>query len=135
MWNYIILLFFHKFQQPIFSFFGGFLFTIMGGDSLAASLLEAEHEVNPLVKVLRHILALQRHPVLLQEILGVWFGNTTQLTAEFTEVFCECFSQKFSTGRQPEAHGGRTTSPTKLPLCFRPKSRLSLFSRKSPSSP
>lgn len=59
----------------------------MGGDSLAASLLVAEHKVNPLVKVLRHILALQRHPVLLQEILGVWFGYTTQLAAEFTEVF------------------------------------------------
>lgn len=65
------------FKQPIFRFFG-VLFTIMGSDSFTASLLVAEHEVDPLVKMLRHILALQRRPVLLQEILGICVSNTTQ---------------------------------------------------------
>ncbi len=47
-------------------------FTIMGSDSFTASLLEAKHQVNPLVKVLRHKLALERCPVLLKKVAGVW---------------------------------------------------------------
>lgn len=50
-------------------------FTVVGGDSFTASLFEAEHQVNPLVKVLRHILTLQRRPVLLEKITGIWSGD------------------------------------------------------------
>lgn len=50
-------------------------FTVVGGDSFTASLFEAKHQVNPLVKVLRHILTLQRCPVLLEKITGIWSGD------------------------------------------------------------
>lgn len=58
--------------------------TIMGGDGFAASLLVAKHQVDPLVQVLRHVLALQRHPVLLQEILGICVDG---IRGEFVEGF------------------------------------------------
>lgn len=60
----IINSFYNKLQKLIFKPLGVFP-TIMGGDSFTASLLVAKHEVDPLVKVLRHVLTLQRHPVLL----------------------------------------------------------------------
>lgn len=44
-------------------------------------------------------------------------------------------NKKKKTKKKPEAHGGRTTSPTRLPFCLRPKSRFSLFSRKLLSLP
>lgn len=50
---------------------GAWLATVVGRHGLAAALLVAEHEVDPLVEVLRHVLALQRYLVLLQEVPGV----------------------------------------------------------------
>lgn len=124
-------------------------FTVVGGDSFTASLFEAEHQVNPLVKVLRHILTLQRRPVLLEKITGIWSGDRQDTGKCGTEgttphvdgralvwIWHLRLAYMHTMNRTlPEAHGGRTTSPTKLPFCFRPKSRLSLFSRKLLSFP
>ena len=51
---------------------GAARFTIMSRHGFAASLLEAEHQVDPLMKVLGHVLTLQCRPVLMKEIAGIW---------------------------------------------------------------
>ena len=58
----------------------------MSCDSFTSSLSEAKHQVDPFMKVLRHILTLQRCPVLLQKITVIWSadrqdkGNVKQRT-------------------------------------------------------
>lgn len=45
--------------------------TVMCLLGFAASLLEAEHQVDPLVKVLGHVLTLQSRLVFLEKVAGV----------------------------------------------------------------
>lgn len=45
--------------------------TVVRGDGIAASLFIAEHQVDPLVEVLRHEVALQSRAVLLEEVADV----------------------------------------------------------------
>lgn len=57
----------------------------MSSHGFAASLFVAEHQVDPLVEMLRHKLALQRRPVLLKEVAGIWSHdkvNTQRHTRE-----------------------------------------------------
>lgn len=49
----------------------GCSFTIVSRNSFTASLFIAKHQVDPLMKVLRHVLTLQSCPVLLKEIAGI----------------------------------------------------------------
>lgn len=79
----------------------------------------------------------------------VWSNTQTQRTVHYVVRWMSAqgwsrFNQAKRKGiwhlgltdyKLPEAHGGRTTSQTKLPFCFLPKSRLSLFSRKLASVP
>lgn len=130
-------------------------FTIMGCDGLTASLFKAKHQVDPLVKVLRHILTLQCCLVLPKKITGVWSRDRQDTVNVKQRAGWKCYAlccqvdvgvwvrrvsshrekEEFYNRKLPEAHGGKTTSPTKLPFCLLPKSRLSLFSRKLESFP
>lgn len=47
----------------------------MGCDGFTASLSEAEHQVDPLVEVLRHVLTLQGRLVLLKKVIGICSGD------------------------------------------------------------
>lgn len=76
--------------------------TVVSRHSFTAPLLEAKHQVNPLMKVFGHILTLQGGFVLLKKITGIWRKKQQPLlphvTPNITETHRQPVDRKFTCG-------------------------------------